>query len=493
MVNVSSLPVVGGASFDLDSQVGVTKLLAAIRASEISSEHKNETRDLVFLYANGGKDATVRRSLEQKIEAFGITPVAPKVASIPLPPPPVIGTYRVSPAFTPPKAIAVKVAPATVPPPAPSIEPVAPPVLPVREVVETMPAVEEYVSTPVPVKKFPVVEVVEEVVTPPPPLVTPILSEVATPSSMVNENQDHLARIREIKSLVNEKVGNPVNLVDINNEVGREYMSALLDAMKTLNNGSSPAPTMRRLEIAFAAVEATLKEHQSGAMHSTPLPSVEEKAPIVVTPAVSEFVAPVAEPKPEPDIAFQSTPVSEFAIPTQNNWATPIPTPMVGEETNSMPSIEVPQQSGWNAVPTKPMAVPIVHSLAESEPIKTPQSLPLTRKDEVPAAVGDILHTQEVNQGLEQLLLEWSLFKKSGLFGAGPKGSEHPLFKKVAGLQIPLLLAGRFEGATQEIKQSITDYMNGWRYEQGIIYEPGELFEHYLRRVIRHILDLQKK
>jgi broad specificity phosphatase PhoE len=55
------------------------------------------------------------------------------------------------------------------------------------------------------------------------------------------------------------------------------------------------------------------------------------------------------------------------------------------------------------------------------------------------------------------------------------------------------LLAGRFEGATQEIKQSITDYMNGWRYEQGIIYEPGETFEHYLRRVIRHILDLQKK
>ncbi len=35
--------------------------------------------------------------------------------------------------------------------------------------------------------------------------------------------------------------------------------------------------------------------------------------------------------------------------------------------------------------------------------------------------------------------------------------------------------------------------MNGWRYEQGIIYDQGETFEHYLRRVIRHILDLQKK
>jgi len=70
---------------------------------------------------------------------------------------------------------------------------------------------------------------------------------------------------------------------------------------------------------------------------------------------------------------------------------------------------------------------------------------------------------------------------------------EHPLFKKISSLQIPLLLAGRFEGATQEIKQSITDYMNGWRYEQGIIYEQGETFEHYLRRVIKHIIDLQKK
>jgi hypothetical protein len=106
--------------------------------------------------------------------------------------------------------------------------------------------------------------------------------------------------------------------------------------------------------------------------------------------------------------------------------------------------------------------------------------------------LGDPLFSREVDEGLEQLLSEWSIFKKSGLFGTGPKGKEHPLFKKIAPLHIPLLLAGRFEGATQEIKQSITDYMNGWRYEQGLIYQQGETFEHYLRRVIRHILDLQK-
>jgi len=33
--------------------------------------------------------------------------------------------------------------------------------------------------------------------------------------------------------------------------------------------------------------------------------------------------------------------------------------------------------------------------------------------------------------------------------------------------------------------------MNGWRYEQGIIYEQNETFEQYLRRVIRHIIDWQ--
>jgi hypothetical protein len=105
---------------------------------------------------------------------------------------------------------------------------------------------------------------------------------------------------------------------------------------------------------------------------------------------------------------------------------------------------------------------------------------------------GDPLFTPEVDEGLQQLLVEWSIFKKSGLFGTGPKGREHPLFKKMAALHIPLILAGRFEGATQEIKQSVTDYMNGWRYEQGLIYQQGETFEHYLRRVIRHILDMQR-
>jgi hypothetical protein len=141
----------------------------------------------------------------------------------------------------------------------------------------------------------------------------------------------------------------------------------------------------------------------------------------------------------------------------------------------------------------EPKASSAFASLADlKDKPKTLNDLPSSASLKTTSVAGDPLFTQEVDSGLQQLLLEWSIFKKSGLFGSGPKGREHPLFKKMATLQIPLLLAGRFEGATQEIKQSVTDYMNGWRYEQGLIYQQGETFEHYLRRVIRHILDLQK-
>ena len=102
---------------------------------------------------------------------------------------------------------------------------------------------------------------------------------------------------------------------------------------------------------------------------------------------------------------------------------------------------------------------------------------------------GDPLYAPEVDAGLQQLLLEWNLFKSSGLFGTGPNGREHPLFKKLAPMMVQDVASGRFDDARPEVTQSITDYMNGWRYEQGIVYEPGETFEKYLRRVIRFILD----
>lgn len=413
-----------------------------------------------------------------------------------------------------------------------------------------------------------------------------------------------MQRIREIKSLVNERVGNPVNLVDINNEVGREYMAALLDAMKKINSGTSATSAMTRLEAAYQQVEQTLDAHDATAAAAAapvptappvavataprseevtpeattsqtpePLPTAvaptpdtatavssapepaqtpvpppkESREPAFVPPEV-EYVpepvpvptpepvapAPMPEPAPEPfpepeplpspEPARQSIPVTaEGSAVVQPPPPEPLPTAPAPESLNIPPStpsstsgkIPVVPAGAPAPVPTKrspneieaawgpatdtlrPQVDPSslaqkVTSVADAkEKFRTPDQLPSAA--EVSSVEGDPLFTKEVDDGLQQLLSEWSLFKKSGLFGTGPKGREHPLFKKIADLQIPLLLAGRFEGATQEVKQSITDYMNGWRYEQGIIYEQGETFERYLRRVIRHILDLQKK
>lgn len=111
------------------------------------------------------------------------------------------------------------------------------------------------------------------------------------------------------------------------------------------------------------------------------------------------------------------------------------------------------------------------------------------QRQAVEIAAMDPLMRPEVTNGLHQLLSEWSLFKSSGIFGTGPSGIDHQLYQKLAALNMTAVVAGRFEGATPGIKRSITDYMNGWRYEEGILQEQGELFEHYLRRVIRHVID----
>ena len=55
------------------------------------------------------------------------------------------------------------------------------------------------------------------------------------------------------------------------------------------------------------------------------------------------------------------------------------------------------------------------------------------------------------------------------------------------------VISGRFEGATPKMRQSIGDYMNGWRYEDGIIHEHGETFEHYLRKVVHHIINKKRQ
>lgn len=686
MANDSSLGAAETQAFDLETQQGVMHLLASIRASEIDGDQKNELRDLVFEYTNGGRDETVRLSLMQKVAAYGVTPVviATPVTEVKVEPTPQyeFGTSRPSPSFAPPTVKAASApqpesAPQPVPqavpqesqdrpePPAPMTEtppeaeveaspvnlPVAepqsapavsaepapasapsesevetsapnpePPVAPQSPVVEApaqppatpapapkpepqmqpdkpvgevvVPPAPEPAPEPAPAPEPTPVEppvapkpepVVEKSVTPPAPEPTPaaaaMVETMVSPEAATSEQS--LQRIREIKSIVNDRVGNPVNLVDINNEVGREYMAALLDAMKKLNNGVSSSSAMQRLEAAFSAVEKTLDERDeapveppSPAPTPTPAPATQSPTPTPTPESISststEDVSPISTgtpdipqpeaveakpspvapdplpvpPKPAPELPKpdpvpvppQAAPKPETP-PVASAVAVPVPpasqsgpqgvpnVPPAPQDASATVTVEPPKivpkgapapqskqltpkevASAWGpetdtvrpkpapaAAPTPQSITPKAASLAQSETkLRTPDELPLASSLETSSVAGDPLYTRQVDEGLEQLLSEWSLFKKSGLFGTGPKGREHPLFKKIADLQIPLLLAGRFEGATQEIKQSITDYMNGWRYEQGIIYEQGETFEHYLRRVIRHILDLQQ-
>lgn len=531
-------------SFDLNTQKGVMSLLAAVRQSALSSAEKNDLRDLIFLYTNGGGDVSVKIALEQKLRNYQLQPVAqttPKETATPetKKPPLPFGSSRPSPVFkapvvtnTSPKSVAAEpkkesetiVTPTKSPEPNKSERPEPVKVTVNPNVPKSEPAKVE--------KKEPVSEtaVVSESNTPsaPQPKVEP---KADTPlASLSPETNSHLERIKEIKAEVNKKVGNPVNLVDIDNQVGREYMNALLEAMKRLSGGQSGGmkTAMDRLEAAYAAVEKAVSGYQqkqeqptsaskvaaeeikpvNAAVQATPPVQPEQKVindspkPQSGFDSVSENPSPKAETiveKPtqsaKPAIPQPSAPTpAESEKPEPNPWSTPadLTTPDVVSNPASVTAAQAASR------PKEPSVDPVTESsklssISEEKKNLTPTDLPATNNSNNLAKADDPLFTPEIDTGLSQLLSDWSLFKKSGLFGTGPKGKDHPLYKQIANLQIPLLLAGRFEGANQEIKQSITDYMNGWRYEQGIIYEKGETFELYLRRVIKQILDLQKK
>ena len=73
-----------------------------------------------------------------------------------------------------------------------------------------------------------------------PAIDTPPPQEESKPEPpRLNQSLDaYKARIAEIKHEVNTKIGNPVTLIDSGNDIGKQYMNALLLAMKATNGGS---------------------------------------------------------------------------------------------------------------------------------------------------------------------------------------------------------------------------------------------------------------
>lgn len=526
-----------GGSFDLNSQSGVMLLLAAIRQSEtISADQKADLRDLVFSYTNGGGDATVRRTLEQKIATHGLVPVAPgkkQVAATSVTPEPAVVRQfpvgRPAPQFSPvsivghitPPVVSQATAPASVAPPdvparvpvaaetpapVPVPEPVPQPVTPppVAPVPAPVPTPNQAVSLPVtsltvesePVPEQPVPVSVPERLSVPPaavqsPAPVPSPIQASAPESVAAFDPEAARqRILEIKAAVNQRVGNPVNLVDIDNTVGREYMIALLEAMKRVGGGmpGDLGVAMVRLEAAYAAVLLALQTHGVGAPAGTPMPAVVSETVRVADPAPA--------PAPMPDPVIAPPPVAQAPQPV----TAPAPVPVAVQQPR-VQAVPLAAPAPVSAPVAAPAATPApvepmfrATSLAEDTTrVLTPKDLPDAAALETSSVSGDPLYTKEVETGLAQLLLEWEIFKKSGLFGTGPRGYEHPLFKTLAVMTIPAILAGKFEGSTPEVRQSVTDYMNGWRYEHGIVHSQDETFERYLRRVVRYIIDLQKK
>ncbi len=589
-----SLPMEVGDTFDFDSQAGILFVLRAIRAADVSSADKNALKDLVFLYSTSGKDEATKKKLADTLALHKITPQtvqnevkisAPVETQTVQSTSPTTGFMggRLTPVFIPPQVSVEVKAPVAVPAPAPVVNTVVPPVIapaptvsdvpkpasvapvvaPAEKIAPVIPNVRPVVSIPTPQPEVKVVQSVQSV-QPAEPVANNIeLSKKADSTTDVPAEYAaaRMERIRVIKSDVNARVGNPVNLVDVDNVLGREYMSALLEAMKLLSSASEQESivAMQRLETVYQQVVALLDTKKDQVIPVTPVAPVTTATPIAtipvavapvmpVTPVAPVSVAPVAVPvqvqAPAPEIIapvvsipvisvpvtvptpapVMTSPVeqvSDFAVRSKVSEKTNVPVAKSGWDTqndnsvsgtvdvvSSVGSVVAPTDSVTVARMSTPPAEPlrevvapvtpaytpeVTRSVSEVEPLRAITELPTADEvSAIEAMSSNPLYTKDVDAGLDQLLGEWAIFKKSGLFGTGPKGREHPLYIKISGMQVPLILSGRFEGSTQEIKQSVTDYMNGWRYEQGIIYEANETFDQYLRRVIRHIIDLQK-
>lgn len=499
ILNMSTDSSSGDLAFDLDSKTGVMQVLQAVRQSNLPKAKQNGFRDLVFSYANSNSDKALRAILLEEITKASLVPISPlkkEQEKIAVPtqtfgfagarPVPVFGVNK--PSVNLPAAKITPTIPLT------SVPPNTP--------VQNQPVTQKAVGTQ-PVKSADnsslrtlKVETRSEEVK----VSQKEAQKTGTPKFINNEVKKHkgpivplpevtepgfaveMERIRTIKETINNKVGNPVNLVDIDKAVGSEYMMALLDAMKQISGGGNVASAMSRLEAAFLAASDVI-ENKNLKPIAKANSQTQNSNGASIAPKMLEMIKPVAQTNPAPlqppKIEPKVPPISRPATATTPTH-TPAPqikvVPATGNETDAV-SIS---SSRFN-----------INPVSDAKPLRNINELPTS--DMVNREDGDPLFSKEVDDGLEQLLSEWVLFNKSGLLGTGPKGRQHPLYQKVSNLPIPLLLSGRFEGATPEVRQSVSDYMNGWRYEQGIIYEENETFELYLRRVIRHILDWQKK
>ena len=206
-------------------------------------------------------------------------------------------------------------------------------------------------------------------------------------------------------------------------------MNALLDAMKKINGGA-PAEvvaTMQRLEDSYDAVKKVI---ETGVV-----------APEVAAPAASPSDATTPEPTEETLVGSVAS-ISD------------VPSPLSTAEEQSVVAEDTPAA----VTPLQSVAAQKQATEANREALTADARAEQATKEAAIAAM-DPLQVPDVTNGLNQLLSEWNLFKSSGIFGTGPRGIEHPLYIELAPLMMSAIIAGRFESATPDVKQSIADYI----------------------------------
>ncbi len=349
----------------------------------------------------------------------------------------------------------------------------------------------------------------------------PIQTIPPTPTPSAPINQDHKTRITQIKHDINSAAGNPVNLVDADEAVGREYMSSLLEAIKLSSIGGPAADeALARLEKAYQAAKEVIRNNPNIGKEKPPAPKPEPKPePTPVTPQISKSEVSTGlyhKPIDEQVIETKEEKPSSVAAKAGHLWQKPKPTPKIPEPTKPAGPVAIPSYGTEirqvNVAPNEPKEKPTVQPAQTPQPAAAPKTTvlkPLSATTSLPQKISELeknaakqaekeqqpiekLEDPTITEGLKQLLTEWSLFKSSGFLGTGPNGIDHPLYKRLAKLPMASVIAGRFEGATPEVKDGLTAYMNGWRFEHGIVHDMGESFEHYLRRVIKLIIDKQR-
>ncbi len=515
------------AAFDLETQQGIANLLKQLRTSSLSAQTKTTIREMVLKYAQTGGDSGVRDELEAILSSLALIPGSKPAAKDAEP---VVEVGGEKPADQKPEPKPTKPFGFSGSRPVPSFDkpkspktatsPAQPPV------VTPTPAVQNTAGTTTvpPVAAAPAVE----------PLVqpTPASSQVPTLESVSTPvaEKSSIDRILEIKREVITLVGNPVNLVDIDNAVGKQYMTSLLEAMKKTNSGTKEEATqaMANLEKAFVAVKGVaergikpdfepspnhipvthvntttlpVQPEQPIAEPATPAPQSESVIPTPVSPLIPQGIKEnlVQDEEMWKKVAAEqvSESVDTQVVPSEKKEERQLG----GMPLQDIPTYGFSRPARSVGIPQK-LSPPVPPTEREIRP--TPPPPPISQDTSATsvkvksatlhhAETSEDLMTPDITIGLTQLLSEWKIFKGSGLFGMGPGGIDHPLYVSIKDNTMISIMNGTFTGATGEIQQSINDYINGWRYEQSIVPQHSETFDHFLRRVVRKVLKDAKR